>query len=52
VGPEPLGARYQDEGIVRGDTAALMLSEIRLKSGFVNVAVPCCTPAACRISRP
>jgi len=36
----PWERRYQDEGIVRGDTAALMLSEIRLKSGFVNVAVP------------
>ena len=32
--------RFQDEGIIRGDTTALMLSEIRLKSGFVNVAVP------------
>lgn len=32
--------RYQDQGIVRGDTTALMLSEIRLKSGFINVAVP------------
>ncbi len=31
---------YQDAGLVRGDTTALMLSEIRLKAGFVNVAVP------------
>ncbi len=31
---------YQNDGIIRGDTTALMLSEIRLKSGFVNVAVP------------
>jgi hypothetical protein len=37
---DPRERRYQDEGIVRGDTTALMLSEIRLKSGFVNVAVP------------
>ncbi|HYK81867.1 MAG TPA: hypothetical protein VEU55_01865 [Gemmatimonadales bacterium] len=36
----PWERRYQDEGIVRGDTTALMLSEIRLKSGFINVAVP------------
>ena len=31
---------YQDAGLVRGDTTAVMLSEIRLKAGFVNVAVP------------
>jgi len=36
----PWERRYQDEGIIRGDTTALMLSEIRLKSGFVNVPVP------------
>jgi hypothetical protein len=36
----PWERRYQDQGIVRGDTSALMLSEIRLKSGFVNVPVP------------
>jgi len=36
----PWERRYQDQGIVRGDTTALMLSEIRLKSGFINVAVP------------
>ena len=37
---DPKERRYQDAGIIRGDTTALMLSEIRLKSGFVNVAVP------------
>jgi hypothetical protein len=31
---------YQKAGIVRGDVTALMLSEIRLKCGFINVAVP------------
>jgi len=31
---------YQDRGVLRGDTAALMLSEIRLKCGMVNIAVP------------
>ncbi len=31
---------YQDADILRGDTTALMLSEIRLKSGFINVPVP------------
>jgi hypothetical protein len=31
---------YQEAGLVRGDTTALMLSEIRLKAGFVNIAVP------------
>ncbi len=31
---------YQDADTLRGDTTALMLSEIRLKSGFINVAVP------------
>lgn len=36
----PWERHYQAEGIVRGDTTALMLSEIRLKSGFINVAVP------------
>jgi hypothetical protein len=37
---DPKEQRYQDAGIIRGDTTALMLSEIRLKSGFINVAVP------------
>jgi hypothetical protein len=31
---------YQDDGVVRGDPGALMLSEIRLKCGMINVAVP------------
>jgi hypothetical protein len=31
---------YHYVGIVRGDTSALTLSEIRLQSGFINVAVP------------
>ena len=31
---------YQDAGVLRGDTTAIMLSEIRLKSGFINVPVP------------
>jgi hypothetical protein len=31
---------YHYAGIVRGDTSALTLSEIRLHSGFINVAVP------------
>ena len=37
---DPRERRYQDAGITRGDTTALMLSEIRLKSGFINVPVP------------
>ena len=37
---DPWELAYQTAGVVRGDTTALMLSEIRLKSGFVNVAVP------------
>ncbi|HEV2750090.1 MAG TPA: hypothetical protein VGV12_06140 [Gemmatimonadales bacterium] len=37
---DPRERRFQEAGIVRGDTTALMLSEIRLKSGFINVAVP------------
>jgi hypothetical protein len=36
----PWERAYQTAGVVRGDTTALMLTEIRLKSGFVNVAVP------------
>ena len=36
----PWEKAYQRAGILRGDTTALMLSEIRLKSGFINVAVP------------
>lgn len=36
----PWDRAYQEAGLVRGDTTALMLSEIRLKAGFVNVAVP------------
>ncbi len=36
----PWERAYQEAGIVRGDTTALMLSEIRLKCGFINVAVP------------
>src|SRR5256886_419344 len=31
---------YHRQGTLRGDGAALGLSEIRLKSGFINVAVP------------
>ncbi len=37
---DPRESAYQTAGVVRGDTTALMLSEIGLKSGFVNVAVP------------
>lgn len=44
----PWERAYQDAGLVRGDTTALMLSEIRLKSGFVNVAVPSLFAAAVR----
>jgi hypothetical protein len=32
--------KYQKDDILRGDTSGLNLSEIRLESGFVNVAVP------------
>lgn len=32
--------KYWHEDILRGDTSGLNLCEIRLKSGFVNVAVP------------
>ncbi|MBA4156931.1 MAG: hypothetical protein H0X65_05585 [Gemmatimonadetes bacterium] len=32
--------RYLSDQIVRGDTSGLNLSEIRLKSGFIHVAVP------------
>jgi len=31
---------YHERGAIRGDSAALGLSEIRLKSGFINLAVP------------
>jgi hypothetical protein len=31
---------YHQRGVIRGDSAALGLSEIRLKSGFINLAVP------------
>lgn len=36
----PTDQAYRRADILRGDTSALMLSEIRLKSGFVVVAVP------------
>ena len=32
--------KYLSDEIIRGDTSGLNLSEIRLKSGFINVAVP------------
>ena len=32
--------KYLDDEIIRGDTSGLNLSEIRLKSGFINLAVP------------
>jgi hypothetical protein len=32
--------KYVNDQIIRGDTSGLNLSEIRLKSGFINVAVP------------
>jgi len=32
--------RYLADDILRGDTSGMNLSEIRLKSGFINVAVP------------
>ena len=34
------GGRFLADDILRGDTSGLNLSEIRLKCGFVNVAVP------------
>ncbi|HXI33811.1 MAG TPA: hypothetical protein VNH63_06995 [Gemmatimonadales bacterium] len=37
---DPKERGYGSRGIVRGDTTALMLSEIELKSGFTCVAVP------------
>jgi len=36
----PWERAYQDAGVLRGDTTALMLTEIRLQCGIVNVAVP------------
>jgi hypothetical protein len=35
-----LKGEYLSDEIVRGDTSGLNLSEVRLKSGFINVAVP------------
>jgi hypothetical protein len=36
----PWERAYQDAGVLRGDTTALMLTEIRLQCGFINIAVP------------
>jgi hypothetical protein len=35
-----LDRKYLDDQIIRGDISGLRLAEIRLKSGFINVAVP------------